>query len=111
MERDMTDKDRRAAFEAAVRNCVYEEHPAGCSFGGMSIYSLYWLAAENCPLPHGNTCAWCGGEPTTGFPGWETGHEGDDDHRYLVPACEPCATEWVRIDPRWTKRHAERGGS
>lgn len=94
------DQERAAAFLAAVRNCIHDEHPAGCSFGGMTVGSLYWLVSEGCTLPHGDTCAWCGTETTTGFAGREPGHD-DDDHRFLVPACGPCGEEWTRIDPRW----------
>ena len=28
-------------------------HPAGCIYGGFSIYSSYWLVAEGCTLSHG----------------------------------------------------------
>lgn len=97
---DPADRERAVAFLAAVRNCIYDEHPAGCSFGGMTVGSLYWLVAEGCALPHSDTCAWCPAEATTGFAGREPGHH-DDNHRFLVPACRPCAEEWTRIDPRW----------
>jgi hypothetical protein len=105
----VTDDERRAAFDAAVANCIHVAHDAGCSFGGFSLAGLYWLAAEGCPLPHGDVCAWCPAEATTGFPGRMEGHEGDDDYRYLVPACVPCAEAWVLIDPRWTRsKHDDR---
>lgn len=99
----MTDEERRATFDAAVANCVTAEHPAGCSFGGWSLRTLYWLAADGCELQHSDTCAWCGADAVTGFPGWVEGHEGKDDYRYVVPACEACGVEWARIDPRWVR--------
>jgi hypothetical protein len=86
---------------ALCEPCIYDEHPAGCTFGGMTVGSLYWLVAEGCSLPHSDTCAWCGVEATTGFAGREPGHGDDDNHRFLVPACGPCAEEWTRVDPRW----------
>lgn len=104
----MTDDERRAVFDAAVANCL-TAHPAGCLFGGWTVTTVYWLPVAGCPLPHFDTCVWCGATPTTGFTGWAPGHHGEDGYRFAVPACATCAAEWVRIDPQWTRGTAAPG--
>lgn len=94
----MTDDAMQASWNAAVAACMTGHE--NCSFGGMTPRSGYWLAAEECPLNHGETCAWCPAEMTTGFAGW-----GEDGWSlWQVPACEEHAAAWVAAHPEWTRR-------
>ena len=77
-----------------------------CTYGGMSSAGGYWLADEDCPLNHGETCdlrAVCdGAEATTGF----RGSEPDPDIAYWVwrvTACQPCAEVYVAAHPEWKR--------
>jgi hypothetical protein len=93
----------------AAKDLCRTGHPetadgGGCSYGGMSSAYGYWLADENCPLNHGETCdlriACDGAEATTGF----RGSEPDPDIGfwiYAVMACEACAEQYVSGHPGW----------
>lgn len=95
-----------ANFGAAKELCRTGHADHGCTYGGMSAQHGYWLATEDCPLGHGETCdlrAVCDGDPTvTGF----IGSEPDPGILYWVwriTACQPCAELYVAAHPEWRR--------
>lgn len=90
-----------AAFEGAMDHCR-TGHPAGCTFGGLTPSSGYWMASEACELPHGETCQIrleCdGAEATAAFSDWH------DGWIWRVFACHVCATAWRTAQPGWVLR-------
>lgn len=90
--------DLQAGWDAAVEACLTGHED--CSFGGMSPSGGYWLGAEDCPLNHGGTCAWCPEEASTGFAGWGP----DGWSVWAVPACGEHAAAWVAEHPEWTRK-------
>lgn len=87
----------QAAWDAAVATCLSGHE--GCSFGGMTPRSGYWLADVDCELNHGGTCTWCPAEATTGFAGWGA----DGWSLWQVPACAAHGAEWAAGHPEWTR--------
>ena len=90
--------DLQPAWDAAIAACLRGH--ADCSYGGMTPGGGYWLAAGDCTENHGERCAWCPADATTGFAGW-----GEDGWSiWSVPACQPCADRWVTERPEWKRR-------
>lgn len=94
----------QVGWDAAVDACCNGHDD--CSFGGMSIPYGYWLAADDCPLNHGETCAWCPAEAVTGFRGRV--HDSPLGALFSVPACHACADQWTAAHPEWTRERPER---
>lgn len=95
----VSDGEFAARFEAARQAC-FTGHEAGCSYGGMSPAYGYWLAAEGCPLDHGDACAVCGGEATAAFGDWHA--EGGDLLIWRVMLCGECRDrELERSTGKW----------
>lgn len=95
-----------ANFAAAKELCRTGHADHGCTYGGMSAQHGYWLATEDCPLGHGETCdlrAVCDGDPTvTGF----IGSEPDPGIWYWVwrvTACQRCADLYADAHPEWKR--------
>lgn len=95
-----TTPDLQAGWDAAINECLTGHEGDGyvCTFGGLTPSDGYWLAAEDCTLPHHDTCAWCTDEPVTAFRGWE------EDTIYGVPACDEHANLWLEANPGKWKR-------
>jgi hypothetical protein len=89
--------DLQPAWDAAIAACLTGHEQ--CTFGGMTPTSGYWLAAEDCDLNHGQTCAWCPAEATTGFAGWGA----DGWSMWQVPACEEHGAAWAAENPQWSR--------
>jgi hypothetical protein len=93
----MSGSDLQPAWDAAIATCLTGHDQ--CTFGGMVPASGYWLAAEDCDLNHGHTCAWCPAEASTGFAGW-----GEDGwSMWQVPACEEHGAAWAAEHPQWSR--------
>lgn len=94
------------AFNAAKGLCRTGHPDAGCTYGGMSSAHGYWLAADDCPLNHGEKCdlrITCdGADATTGF----RGSEPDPSIAYwiyAVMACEACAELYAAAHAEWRR--------
>lgn len=87
-----------ANFEAARESCR-TGHPDGCTFGGLTPATGYWLATDTCDLEHGETCqlrlACDGAEATATFSDWANGWI------WRVFSCSPCAETWRAAQPQW----------
>jgi hypothetical protein len=94
-------------FTAAKEACR-DGHEAGCTYGGPSVGTGFWLTVEECAEVHTDTCALrftCdGAEATTGFGGREWG---PDEWIWVVPACQPCADAYVAKRPEYGRRTPE----
>lgn len=95
------------AFNTAKELCCTGHPDVGCSYGGMSSAHGYWLAVEECPLNHGETCdlkvACDGAEATTGFRGLEP-NRATLYWIYAVMACEACAELYAAGHPEWGRQ-------
>ena len=96
---ELSEEDLQAGWDAAVTACLHGHED--CSYGGMSPQGGYWLADTECPLNHGERCAWCPAPATTGFPGWADGTILGDIYR--VPGCDPHAAQWAEAHPEWVR--------
>ena len=96
---------RAEANFAAAKELCRTGHEV-CTYGGMTAAGGYWLADEDCPLNHGETCdlrAACDGvEATTGFRGSEPA-PAIAYWVWRVTACQPCAEVYVAAHPEWRR--------
>lgn len=69
MSAGISDEEFAARFEAARKMC-FTGHDAGCTYGGLTPAGGYWLAADGCPLDHGDMCAVCSSESEARFGDW-----------------------------------------
>ena len=96
---------RAEANFAAAKELCRTGHGT-CTYGGMTAAGGYWLADEDCPRNHGETCdlqAVCdGAEATTGFRGSEP-DPGICYWVWRVTACQPCADVYVAAHPEWRR--------
>ena len=90
--------DMQAGWDAAVAECLAGHE--NCTYGGMTPNGGYWLSDTECPLDHGDRCAWCPEPAVTGFAG--RAHDGCSI--YAVPACQPHADQWAAEHPEWRRR-------
>lgn len=92
-------EDFLAQFEAARKMC-FTGHEAGCTYGGMTPGTGYWLAVEDCPLDHGEACAICGGDAEAAFGDWAT--EGGALLIWRVTLCAACRDRELALNPgKW----------
>ena len=98
----VSDEEFRRRFEAAREACL-TGHEAGCAYGGWAPNSGYWLAAEDCPLDHGDDCAGCGaesGENGARFGDWAS--EGGQLLIWGVTLCGACRDRELALNPeKW----------
>lgn len=95
MSTPLDEQQMRAVWDTTVQDCLTGHE--NCTYGGMTPQSGYWLRDFDCLLNHGERCAWCGADTDKGFCDWAS----DGFSIYRVPACDGCAQQWIRFDPRW----------
>ena len=96
---ELSEDDLQAGWDAAMAACVNGHE--NCSYGGPTPKTGYWLVTDECPLGHGERCAWCPAPATTGFAGWVDGEILGPV--YEVPGCETCAAQWAASHPEWVR--------